>query len=246
MPRERKGLGRKSGGQSKDPTIFYIIAAEGSDTEMIYFQQIKSFLETLRLGRLVKVEPLERAQTLNQSGQIKKDTRSDTEAIVTLLDDYRKKYNIKDGDELWCIVDRDRWLHKNIAAADKSCRQKGYEFCMTTPCFEFWLLLHLRDLRSFSTVGQVALLHNLRKKSGNRTRTEYEVNEATKALGAGAYKKASLPNVFTLRIPNAVRQAFDLRLEEDHWQGDRFCTRIHVLLQRIFELSAPEYNLPLR
>jgi hypothetical protein len=245
MPRERKGLVRKSGGQSKDPYVIFVIAAEGSDTESLYFRQIKSLLEHLQLGRLVKVEPLERPALLNKAGKPEKDTRSDAEAVLELLDSYRDKYGIKEGDELWCVIDRDRWLTRNIAAAAQRCRQKDYEFCMTTPCFELWLLLHLCDLNNFSTADQTALLANRRDSPGNRTRVEHELNEAMKAQGLGAYKKNSLPN-FAPRVPSAVRQAFDLCLEKEHWQENRFCTRLHLLLQRIFKLESPHYGLPKR
>ncbi len=194
MPRERKGLVRKSGGQSKDPYVIFVIAAEGSDTEILYFRQIKSLLERLQLGRLVKVEPLERREIMNKAGKSVKDTRSSAKDVIELLDGYRNKYSIKEGDELWCVIDRDRWPVKNIAAAARSCRQRNYEFSMTTPCFELWLLLHLPDL--------------------------------------------------TMRIPNATQQAFCLALEAKHWREDRFCTRLHLLVKRIFKLEAPDYHLP--
>lgn len=243
MPRERKGLVRKSGGQSKDPYAIFVIAAEGSDTELFYFRHIKSLLERLQLGRLVKVEPLERPTILSKAGKPEKDTRSDAEAVIELLDGYRSKYSIKEGDELWCIIDRDRWLARNIAAAAQHCRQKDYEFCMTTPCFEFWLLLHLFDLSSFSETDQAALLTNRRDSPGNRTRTEHELNEGMKAQQLGAYHKNNLRDL-SVRVPEAVKRAFDLALEEGHWQENRFCTRLHLLLQRIFRLEAPAYALP--
>ena len=245
MPRERKGLVRKSGGQSKDPYIIFVVAAEGSDTELRYFQQIKSLLERLQLDRLVKLEPLERPMRWSKSGIPEKDTRSSAEAVVALLDDYRNKYSIAAEDELWCVIDRDRWLTRNIAATAQSCRQKGYEFCMTTPCFEFWLLLHVRQFQIFSGDEQNALLSNRRDTSGNRTRSEHELNEALKSIQLGAYRKNNLPDL-TPYIPTAVRQAFDLALEDGHWREDRFCTRLHLLLQRIFSLESPRYELPVR
>lgn len=236
MPRARKGLTRKSTGQAREPYVIFVIATEGSETEPAYFRHVRSRLEQLGLDRLVKIEPLERPVSPYHSNTPQKDTRSDVEAVIDLLDDYKRKYTISTGDELWCVIDRDRWLTRNIAAAAQRCRQKGYEFCMTTPCFEFWLLLHLFKLTDISNAEQEALLANRRDGPGDRTRSEHLLNEQMKSIGMGAYRKSRLPD-FSAHIANAVQQAFELALDDGHWQENRFCTRLHVLLQRMLKLE---------
>lgn len=236
MPRDRKGLVRKSGGQSKDPYIIFVIATEGSDTEPGYFRHVEARLRRMNLDRLVKIETLKRSPSVDKSGHTRKDTRSSVDAVINLLDDYRKQYNIHESDELWCLIDRDHWISRNIAAASKSCRQKHYEFCMTTPCFEFWLLLHFADLDQFTKDDSTSILVNRRNNAGNRTRTEYLLNELMKANGLGAYKKSGLPDI-SENIERAVKQAFMHDLDSGHWQENRFCTRLHVLLQRIFKFD---------
>jgi len=234
MPRERKGLVRKSGGQSKDPYVIFVLAAEGEVTEVLYFQQIKASLENLRIGRLVKIEPLERP----------KGTSGDAQDVIKTLDEYRQKYTLKEGDELWCLIDRDNIKVRNIVEADKHCREKGYEFCMTTPCFELWLLLHLRDITEFPPEQRSALLLNKRDNPGNRTCLEHELNISVKNAGGTSYRKDYVSPVFLHQIPIAVSRAFEMRLEEHHWSTNQFCTRLHLLLQRIFKLESPHFTLP--
>ena len=234
MPRERKGLVRKSGGQSKDPYVIFVLAAEGSVTELLYFQQVKTILEGLKIGRLVKLEPLERT----------KGTSGDAQDVINTLDDYRKKYTLKEGDELWCILDRDNLKVRNIAETDKLCRDKGYELCMTTPCFEFWLLLHLQDLSEYTSDDLAAMLANKRQKHGDRTRTEHELNLGVKNAGGTSYRKDYISPVFFPRISTAVKRAFEMNLEGNHWSLEKFCTRLHLLMQRVFKLEGPHFTLP--
>jgi hypothetical protein len=234
MPRERKGLVRKSGGQSKDPYVIFVVAAEGEVTEVLYFQQIKALLENVKTGRLIKIEPLERQKGIS----------GDARDVIKTLDIYRQKYILNEGDELWCLIDRDNLKVWNIAEADKLCREKGYEFCMTTPCFELWLLLHLRDLTEFSFEERSALLANRRDNPGNRTYSEHELNLNVKIAGGTSYRKDYVSPIFMLQISAAVRRAFEMHLEENHWHTDQFCTRLHLLLQRIFKLEPPHFTLP--
>lgn len=234
MPRERKGLIRKSGGQAKDPYVIFVLASEGEVTEILYFQQVKNLIENLSIGRLVKLEPLERP----------KGTSGDAQDVIKTLDTYRQKYTLKEGDELWCLIDRDNLKVWNIAEADKLCREKGYEFCMTTPCFELWLLLHLHDLAEFSLEERLTLLSNGRNHPGNRTFTEHQLNLSVKNAGGNSYRKDYVSPIFLPLITVAVKRAFEMRLEEGHWQTDQFCTRLHLLLQRIFKLESPNFALP--
>lgn len=94
MPRARKGLTRKSTGQTREPYVIFVIATEGSETEPAYFRHVKSRLEQLGLDRLVKIEPLERPLSTHPSNTSQKDTRSDVETVIDLLDDYKKSIRL--------------------------------------------------------------------------------------------------------------------------------------------------------
>jgi hypothetical protein len=40
MPRIKRGLNRRSYGQTKDPRTFFFIASEGTETEVAYFNML--------------------------------------------------------------------------------------------------------------------------------------------------------------------------------------------------------------
>jgi hypothetical protein len=46
-------------------------------------------------------------------------------------------------DEVWCVFDIDS--HPNVADAVQMARDNGIHLAISNPCFELWLLLHLRD-----------------------------------------------------------------------------------------------------
>lgn len=228
MPRDKKGISRKSGGQRKDPTTFFVIASEGRLSEPQYFAHIAEFLKTRQLGRLVKVEPL-----------LRDDNASDFKRVLSMLDEYKSKYSLKESDRLWCLVDADNWPEKNIAQAQQLCKQKQYEFCMTNPCFELWLLLHHLDI---NTVSEQVKQHIFAPASSKEI-VQLLHDILKQAYGEG-YQKGKISDIHLEKIPFALKQAFELELEKSHWTFETCCTRIHILIQQIFQSEAPDYPLP--
>ena len=46
-------------------------------------------------------------------------------------------------EQVWCVFDFDE--HPNVAEARQLARDNGLRLAMSNPCFELWLLLHLRE-----------------------------------------------------------------------------------------------------
>jgi acyl carrier protein len=224
--RDRKGITKRKSGY-REPYTLYVIASEGTETEPLYFSYLQNYVKQHKeLNRLVKIESLSR--------KLKNDTATDSAHIIELLDDFKKEYTIKQGDELWLLVDRDRQPKANLAQVAQKCQQKGYEFCLTTPCFELWLLLHLKDLKEYSEKEQQDFLKNS-KVNSTRTRIEKEVSDLMVALGSGFSKSRLDMSIFFPHIQDAINRAHDLTLEKG-WDYDQFCTRVHVLVSRILKI----------
>ena len=125
---KRRSFGRKSG--FRDSKLI-IIATEGNVTEVEYFEIIKSRFRNSR----VHVEILKR-----------ESTSSAPEYVITELDEFKKKYKLKQDDQLWMVIDFDRWGLKKLSEINQLRKQKDYYFVPSTPCFEIWLFLHLFDI----------------------------------------------------------------------------------------------------
>lgn len=77
--------------------------------------------------------------------------------------DYRKyiKAQPSEKDRFVVVLDRDRHNHtkKCLQGIVAKCRKNAFLCCLTNPCFEFWLLLHLMDADALSSIEE-SLLEN--------------------------------------------------------------------------------------
>lgn len=81
-------------------------------------------------------------------------------------------------EDLFCVVlDRDSDSHsiKQLEATAEKCFEKGYEFFITSPCFEFWLLMHLCDIDS-SYGSKMEEIRENHRISNRHTFLSYEVS----------------------------------------------------------------------
>jgi hypothetical protein len=227
MPRDEKRINRKK--RANKFRTFFVIASEGRLSEPQYFRHIASFLDsTKKLGKQVILEPLHR-----------EDNASDFRRVLSLLDEYKSKYDLKDGDQLWCLVDADNWPEKHMAQAQQLCKQKQYEFCMTNPCFELWLLLHHLDVNTVSEQVREQIFAPASSREIGQL-----LHDTLKQVYGEGYQKSKISTTHLEKIPLALKQAFELELEKSHWTFDACCTRIHELIQQIFKSEPPDYPLP--
>jgi hypothetical protein len=70
--------------------------------------------------------------------------------VIERLDQFAREFDLADDDELWLMLDTDHWIEPgHVASFDDVCAEaikKGYHLAHSSPCFEIWLLLHVRDL----------------------------------------------------------------------------------------------------
>lgn len=97
-----------------------------------------------------------------------------------------KEYQGQD-DLFGVVIDRDYNTHTVMQLNEirKQCIEKVYHFFITTPCFEFWLLLHLVDVKK-QYKGDMQKFRDNEKKTNKHTFTSLQVSEH-----AGHSKKIS-------------------------------------------------------
>ncbi len=194
-----------------------IIASEGTNTERIYFEDMTS-PEYYRNPR-VHVEVLEHDSTASSPLH-----------ILLYLDHFRKKYHLalNKDDELWLVIDRDNWKLKELSFVASACQQKCYLLALSNPCFEFWLLLHIKSLDDYSSSEKDYIAKN-RHVSSKRTFLEREL---VKLLGS--YNKLN-PDTskFLPFIDVAVSRARALDTKPtDRWPNS-LGTRVYPLVESI-------------
>lgn len=120
----------------REPKRRFTIFCEGEKTEPTYFNAIKRAYSSAMIA--VEIVPgvgvpytiAERAvEHVNAYGLARRSRR--------------KKDSFEEGDQVWAVFDRDAHPRFNEAAA--LCEQNGIGVARSNPCFELWLILHVRD-----------------------------------------------------------------------------------------------------
>lgn len=93
-------------------------------------------------------------QYMKDSDSVDKDKKEQFEMLLKQVGiDLEYQFFVKEyqgQDDLFgVVIDRDYNTHTVMQLNEirKQCIEKGYHFFITTPCFEFWLLLHLVDVK---------------------------------------------------------------------------------------------------
>ena len=99
---------------------------------------------------------------------MKNDTKS---APIHVFNKLKKEikdlYNLDLDDELWMIIDRDSW--SNIQEIFDLCIAEGnFHLALSNPCFEFWLLLHIKEMSHYTPAEQIEIFENC-KVSAKKT-----------------------------------------------------------------------------
>lgn len=91
---------------------------------------------------------------LEDDSSVAKARRVEFRSLLSSLGinlDYRKflaSYAPDCCDRFVVVLDRDAECHtrESLVEVISRCREEGYLCCLTNPCFDFWLLLHLDDI----------------------------------------------------------------------------------------------------
>lgn len=193
-----KSFKRKSGFRD---AILLVIATEGERTEQIYFGELKTQFHKPS----VHIEVLKRSEP-----------GSSPRHVLRELEKFKKEYHLQKDDQLWMVIDRDRWTEQTLSDVAGKCIQKGFFLAVSNPCFELWLLLHITDLPEFERDPSCKHLEELLREE------------------LGSYNK-SRPDTSGLlpHIADAISRAKELDTETAaRWPQD-LGTRVYLLVEKI-------------
>ena len=200
----------------KSPKLI-VIAAEGRMTENIYFEAMKVSLCASR----VQLEILHR-----------EENASSPDNVYSQIKAFKDEYKIKEDDELWIVVDKDRWEDKMLSEVAQSCASdNNLHFCLSNPCFELWLLLHLEDISTYSEEQMTKLKANKKAKKNGDTWLKRRMRSLMGQYSESKYDANKLlPNV-----EEAIGRAKQLdKKPKDRWP-QKVGTRVYLLAESIMD-----------
>jgi len=149
-------------------------------------------------------------------GSLSKKEKKVFEDTIGLLDinlkylDYLKKRSSEE-DEFCIVIDRDRKSHteESIRACYEWCQEHSVHFILSNPCFEFWMLLHLKDVAQECSAKELDHFLENEKVSESHTYTSKFLSnvhlELTK-VGQGKYIR-NFDTHYLPRVDDAIRNA---------------------------------------
>lgn len=106
----------------------------------------------------------------------------------------------KDTDYFAIVLDRDCGNHSRdlLQGCIEKCHEKGYGCFISNPCFEFWLLLHLCDVKSEFDSEWLEKLRLNTTLSNRHTQVSFEVSKRAhhgKTISACTFNKYYFPRI---------------------------------------------------
>ena len=195
-----------------------VVASEGKDTERIYFKALAKEYTNPR----VHVHILERSEA--------EQNNSSPEHVLKQLNDYKEQYALEADDELWLVVDKDRWPEAMLSRVATECTQDDYmHMALSNPCIELWLLLHLVDVTSLTSEEQQQWLENRRKSKSADPYLKVRLRQEMGSYHEAAYDAQML----IAHVEEAIERAKALdKNPADRWP-QTLGTRVYLLAESV-------------
>jgi len=218
MPREPIPLIREGG--FKEAEKLFILSYEGKVSEKKYFEDFRKS-DIFNDSGLIEIISLKRP----------KGKGSDPINVKKLLQKAKREYRFKDTDEFWLIIDRDDWesIHNHsFEGLVIDCKaENNFFLSMSNPCFELWLILHLKDINDFSDAEKQLLLEN--PKTGS---SKNYIDKVLGDLQRRGYNKRPNPTIFLPKTQIAIDRAKELdNKKEDYPSG--LGSHIYKLVEKL-------------
>ena len=219
--RSRNSLMRERQEAFRDARLI-VIASEGKDTERIYFKALAKEYTNPR----VHVHILERSEA--------EQNNSSPEHVLKQLNDYKEQYALEADDELWLVIDKDRWTEAMLSRVATECTQDEYmHMALSNPCFELWLLLHIEDAVSLTPEEQMLWMENRRKSKNSDPYLKVSLRQKMGSYHESSYDALSL----IVHVEDAIERARALdKIPNDRWP-QTLGTRVYLLAESVMNRS---------
>ena len=167
MPRRNRDYKRT--GFFRDTRLF-VIATEGFKREPKYFATLASGSTQVRVKTLPPDEDSQRSAPLD---------------VLRRARDYTDEIDLAQDDQMWLVMDVDRWLPRTLHKVAKYCQRRGWGLAISNPCFELWLYLHIEPLPN------------------DVVYTSKEMKRALDGIVKGGYKVEAFTRLIEMAIHNA-------------------------------------------
>ncbi len=134
--RKKRGYSRDLPKELLRDYKLFAITCEGGKREPEYFKLFE------HISNRIKVDIID-DQASDEALFKKYQTKSAPKWVLERAITYVEKEGLVEDDELWFVMDVDRWKKEQLYEIIQHCREnKNWNVVLSNPCFEIWLFLH--------------------------------------------------------------------------------------------------------
>lgn len=204
---------KRSYKREKDPSLLrdfklFAVACEGSKREPGYFNLFKY------MSSRVAVDVIEDIVS-DEEMHFKVSQKSAPKWVLERAVKYIEKEGLSDEDDLWFVIDKDRWSDEQLREIADYCEiYPNWHIVISNPCFEVWLYFHKKA--------------NIQKsKSSNCSYFKQEISTFVK----GGYH----PYKFIRNINEAINNSKNVDSDPKYFMPNNKETKVYQLGETLIE-----------
>ena len=226
-----------------DKIIF--LSMEGCVTEEEYFERVREIFSDLQ-NRIQFISVVEDAvnthykyRTTDQNALLSKVR---PKQLVERIDQFKREkadifqFDTYPEDEFWIVTDVDQnwdlWLAEWEQAVSM-CAEKGYQYAVSNPFFEVWLLLHHDEATDEDKAFAVTELHSYEKTDHYRQR----LAELGFPLHGNNQKHIDKAHYNAENIKAAMERARALHRNEKDLAPKYLSSTVYILMDKIYHFK---------
>ena len=198
----------------------FILSYEGKVSEKKYFEDFRNS-QLFNNNGLIEIISLKRPSNRG----------SDPINVKKLLQEAKKEYRFKATDEFWLIIDRDDWEeihnHNFDKLVDDCKKENNFFLSMSNPCFEIWLILHLKDINEYDESEKQKIIAN-NKISNAKNHIDIVLGE----IQGRGYNKRPNPRIFLPLTNIAIERAKELNKENEDYPT-QLGSHVYKLIEKL-------------
>lgn len=206
--RKKRSYQRDSGQLPLRDYTLFAIACEGSKTEPNYFRSMQGLSSRISIDIIEQIVSEEEALSINAN-------KSAPNWVLDRAVRYIEKEGLGKEDQLWFVIDTDRWNEDQLRTIAKYCEKyPNWHVALSNPCFEVWLYLHKKSSMNLS--GNVSC-KRLKREIGSFDKGGYQAE------------------LYIPFLPEAIAHAKELDKHPDYFLPEKLSTKVYQLAEALLK-----------
>lgn len=191
----------------------FAIACEGAKREPAYFKTLG------HLSSRIKVDVIDASESIDDAGSLVQENKSSPRWVLDRAVKYIEKEGLLPEDELWFVMDVDRWETAQLREIADFCKTyPNWHIAISNPCFEVWLYCHKQALSKL-------------KKDAQKLDCRF-FKQQLPLIEKGGFH----PLNFVSDLPTAIQNSKVADIDETHFMPEEASSKVYLLAESLLKM----------